>query len=224
MSAIIYPRTSWALRSKNSEILIFCPQFFANLMAQTLVGWSIAPAQPGDGYDITLSYDGARYTIDSIMLDAPRDYGDMIDALNEVFLCLSYHVAANTPDAVLIHDAARACVTRDVIDRVIAALQNAPAAAPGIAVVDALWTTQDDHVTGTTPRDGLMRAQTPQGFHYPTICKAHDTIQDTQAADDVDIARRAGLTVRVVAGSEDNIKITTPQDFTRAAHILRTRQ
>ena len=133
-------------------------------------------------------------------------------------------LADSAPDAVLIHDAARACVTHDVIDRVIAALQNAPAAAPGIAVVDALWTTQDDHVIGTTPRDGLMRAQTPQGFHYPTICKAHDTIQDTQAADDVDIARRAGLTVRVVAGSEDNIKITTPQDFTRAAHILRTRQ
>jgi hypothetical protein len=106
MSGIIYPRTSWALRSKNSEILISCPQFFANLMAQTLVGWSIAPAQPGDGYEITLSYDGARYTIDSIMLDAPRDYSDMIDALNEVFLCLSYHVAANTPDAVLIHCAA----------------------------------------------------------------------------------------------------------------------
>lgn len=133
-------------------------------------------------------------------------------------------LANSAPDAVLIHDAARACVTRDVIDRVIAALQNGPAAAPGIAVVDALWTTQDDHVIGTTPRDGLMRAQTPQGFHYPSICKAHDTIQDTQAADDVDIARRAGLTVRVVAGSEDNIKITTPQDFTRAAHILRTRQ
>ena len=106
MNEIIYPRASWALRSKNSEILISCPQFFVNLMAQTLVGWSVAPAQPGSGYDITLSYDGALYTIDSIILDAPRSYGDMIDALNEVFLCLSYLVAANTPDAVLIHCAA----------------------------------------------------------------------------------------------------------------------
>ncbi len=133
-------------------------------------------------------------------------------------------LADSAPDYVLIHDAARACVTHDVIDRVIAALQDGPAAAPGIAVVDALWTTQGDHVTGTTPRDGLMRAQTPQGFHYAPIRDAHTQIQDAQAADDVDIARRAGLAVRVVAGSEDNIKITTPQDFTRAAHILRTRQ
>lgn len=96
----------WAVQGAGYSLRLHCPQFFANLMAQTLVGWSIAPAQPGDGYDITLSYYGARYTIDSIMLDAPRDYGDMIDALNEVFLCLSYHVAANTPDAVLIHCAA----------------------------------------------------------------------------------------------------------------------
>lgn len=133
-------------------------------------------------------------------------------------------LADSAPDVVLIHDAARACVTHDVIDRVIAALQDGPAAAPGIAVVDALWTTQDNHVTGTTPRDGLMRAQTPQGFHYTTIRNAHDTIQDSQAADDVDIARRAGVEVRVVQGSHDNIKITTPQDFARADQILRTRQ
>ena len=106
----------------------------------------------------------------------------------------------------------------------IAALHQEPAAAPGIAVVDALWTTQDGHVTGTVPRDGLMRAQTPQGFHYAAICKAHDTIQDTQAADDVELARRAGMQVRVVQGSQDNIKITTPQDFARAAQILRTQQ
>lgn len=133
-------------------------------------------------------------------------------------------LADAAPDSVLIHDAARACITHNVIDRVIAALHQEPAAAPGIAVVDALWTIQDGHVTGTVPRDGLMRAQTPQGFHYDTICKAHDTIQDTQAADDVELARRAGVRVRVVQGSYDNIKITTPQDFARAAQILRTQQ
>jgi hypothetical protein len=101
-----FPPLPWVVQGAGHSLRLHCPQFFANLMAQTLVGWSIAPAQPGDGYDVTLSYDGMRYAIDSVMLDAPRDYGDMIDALNEVFLCLSYHVAANTPEAVLIHCAA----------------------------------------------------------------------------------------------------------------------
>jgi 2-C-methyl-D-erythritol 4-phosphate cytidylyltransferase/2-C-methyl-D-erythritol 2,4-cyclodiphosphate synthase len=66
----------------------------------------------------------------------------------------------------------------------------------------------------------LYRAQTPQGFRYADILAAHRAF-DGQAADDVEVARAAGLDVAIVPGSEGNLKITTPEDFARAAKQLR---
>jgi 2-C-methyl-D-erythritol 4-phosphate cytidylyltransferase len=68
-------------------------------------------------------------------------------------------------------------------------------------------------------RDGLWRAQTPQAFRYEAILAAHLT-GDAAAADDVEIARAAGLRVRVVEGAEENFKITLPRDLVRAAQLL----
>ncbi|WP_298492289.1 bifunctional 2-C-methyl-D-erythritol 4-phosphate cytidylyltransferase/2-C-methyl-D-erythritol 2,4-cyclodiphosphate synthase [uncultured Maritimibacter sp.] len=131
-------------------------------------------------------------------------------------------LAADPPDLVLIHDVARPLVTRDTIDRVIAALTDAPGAAPALAVTDALWTAADGQVSGTQDRSGLFRAQTPQGFHYAAIRQAHED-HVGPAADDVEVARRAGLDVTIVAGDERNVKITGPEDFARAEQYLRGR-
>jgi 2-C-methyl-D-erythritol 4-phosphate cytidylyltransferase len=128
----------------------------------------------------------------------------------------------NSVEVVLIHDAARPCVTIETIDGVISALTNAPAAAPALPVVDALWTGANGHVTGTANREGLYRAQTPQGFHLSAILRAYEKNPDG-AADDVEIARRAGLDVVIVPGDEDNLKITVPADFERAEAILKRR-
>lgn len=122
-------------------------------------------------------------------------------------------------DHVLIHDAARPCVSRTVIDGVIAALGDEVAAAPAIPVVDALWRSAGGHVSETVSREGLFRAQTPQGFHLSHILAAHRAHPDG-AADDVELARRAGLRVAITAGSEDNLKITVREDFARAERIL----
>lgn len=120
---------------------------------------------------------------------------------------------------VLIHDGARPLVDRALIDRVIAALDDVPAAAPAVPVTDALWRGAADRVTGTQDREGLFRAQTPQGFRFDAILAAHRAHPEG-AADDVEIARRAGLPVAIVAGSEDNLKITYAADFARAEQIL----
>jgi len=123
---------------------------------------------------------------------------------------------------VLIHDAARPLVGRGVIDRVLAALAHHPGAAPALAVSDALWTGQDGRVTGLRDRAGLYRAQTPQGFALDAIRAAH-AAHPGGAADDVEVARAHGLDVAIVEGDEDNIKITLPGDFARAARILAQR-
>lgn len=123
------------------------------------------------------------------------------------------------PERVLIHDAARPCVSAELIDRVIDALDHADGAAPALMVTDALWTGADDQVTGTQDRSGLYRAQTPQGFHFDTIRAAH-AAHNTEAADDVEVARAAGIPVAIVPGEADNLKVTQAADFDRAARIL----
>ncbi|MEP1519568.1 2-C-methyl-D-erythritol 4-phosphate cytidylyltransferase [Ascidiaceihabitans sp.] len=122
---------------------------------------------------------------------------------------------------VLIHDVARPCVSHDTIDAVITALETHAGAAPAIPVTDALWTGENGLVTGTRDRTGLFRAQTPQGFHLDAITKAH-AAHAGGAADDVEVARAAGIDVAIVPGDEANLKITYPADFNRAGRILRT--
>ncbi len=123
---------------------------------------------------------------------------------------------------VLIHDGARPLVSDAVIQGVIDALQGgAPAAAPALPVSDALWNGAEGAVTGTTSRAGLFRAQTPQGFALDQISNAHRLHPD-DAADDVELALKAGIAVAITSGSEDNLKITFPADFARAKRILGT--
>ena len=122
-------------------------------------------------------------------------------------------------DQVLIHDAARPCVSSEVINHVITALKTGPAAAPGIAVTDALWLAEDGTVAGIQDRTALYAAQTPQGFDVAAIRAAH-AHYDGVAADDVEVARAAGMVVAITPGSIDNLKITLPGDLERAARIL----
>jgi 2-C-methyl-D-erythritol 4-phosphate cytidylyltransferase / 2-C-methyl-D-erythritol 2,4-cyclodiphosphate synthase len=119
---------------------------------------------------------------------------------------------------VLIHDGARPLVSRALIARMIAALDTAQAAAPALPVTDALWRGEGGFVTGTQDRTGLWRAQTPQAFRFDAILAAHRA-HPGGAADDVEVARAAGLDVAIVEGDEENLKLTFAQDFARADRI-----
>jgi 2-C-methyl-D-erythritol 4-phosphate cytidylyltransferase/2-C-methyl-D-erythritol 2,4-cyclodiphosphate synthase len=130
-------------------------------------------------------------------------------------------LAQDSPDLVLIHDAARPCLTPELVRRVIAALSDNEGAAPALPVTDALWR-GDSQVEGTQSREGLWRAQTPQGFRFGAILAAHRA-HPGGAVDDVEVARSAGLTVAIVPGEEDNLKVTHPDDLARAARILEGR-
>lgn len=120
---------------------------------------------------------------------------------------------------VLIHDAARPLVSAALISRVLAALEATPGAAPALAVTDALWRGTDGRVLTAASREGLFRAQTPQGFRLDAIRAAH-AAHPGGAADDVEVARAHGLDVAIVEGEESNLKLTTPPDFSRAERFL----
>ncbi|HBS49066.1 MAG TPA: bifunctional 2-C-methyl-D-erythritol 4-phosphate cytidylyltransferase/2-C-methyl-D-erythritol 2,4-cyclodiphosphate synthase [Rhodobacteraceae bacterium] len=121
---------------------------------------------------------------------------------------------------VLIHDIARPCVSDTLISSVLDALDDAPGAAPALPVTDALWTGNEGAVTGVQDRNGVFAAQTPQGFAYAAIRDAHAAAHAGEAADDVEVARAAGLRVVIVPGEPANLKITEPGDFSRAAKEL----
>lgn len=128
-------------------------------------------------------------------------------------------LAGSDVTRVLIHDAARPLVDAALISRLIAALDDGPAAAPGLPVTDALW--KGDHfVEAPVDRSNLYRAQTPQAFDLATILAAHRA-HPGGAADDVEVARAAGVAVRIVEGSARNIKITLPEDFAQAELSLK---
>ena len=155
--------------------------------------------------------DGVRYVHGGATRD--QSVGNGLEALSDD------HVTR-----VLIHDVARACVSPQIIGDVTAALDHHVGAAPGLPVSDALWlidlAADTATISDTHDRSGLYRAQTPQGFHFDAILAAHRA-HPGGAADDVEVARAAGLDVALVPGDEDNLKITTPDDFNRAERILR---
>ncbi|MFO7771912.1 MAG: bifunctional 2-C-methyl-D-erythritol 4-phosphate cytidylyltransferase/2-C-methyl-D-erythritol 2,4-cyclodiphosphate synthase [Roseovarius gahaiensis] len=122
---------------------------------------------------------------------------------------------------VLIHDVARCCTTPAYISYILSEIQagDAPAVAPALPVTDALWRGDAGQVVGTQDPAGLFRAQTPQAFVFTDILSAHRQ-SDGTAADDVEVARASNMPVRIVDGDEDNLKITHPGDFSRAAKLL----
>ena len=126
---------------------------------------------------------------------------------------------ADSATRVLIHDAARPLVSDAIIDRVLDALETHDGAAPAVAVTDTLWQGAEGKVGGVQDRTGLYRAQTPQGFRLAPLLAAHAAATGEET-DDVAVARAAGLDVAIVAGDEDNIKITTPADFARAERLI----
>jgi 2-C-methyl-D-erythritol 4-phosphate cytidylyltransferase/2-C-methyl-D-erythritol 2,4-cyclodiphosphate synthase len=124
-------------------------------------------------------------------------------------------LATHAPSHVFIHDAARPFVSKTILDGLFDAFdRGASAACPALPVVDALWRGSGS-LEDAAPRDGLLRAQTPQAFLFNTVLEAHRAAE-SEANDDVEIVRRVGVNVVATMGAEENFKITTPADFKRA--------
>jgi len=128
------------------------------------------------------------------------------------------------PALVLIHDGARPFPDPALIDRVIDALDRAPAAIPALPLGDTLKRVAGGGIRETVDRAQLWRAQTPQGFHFKAILAAHrEAVGRRMLTDDSAVAEAAGLTPLVVQGSEDNLKVTTAQDLAAAERLLAAR-
>jgi 2-C-methyl-D-erythritol 4-phosphate cytidylyltransferase / 2-C-methyl-D-erythritol 2,4-cyclodiphosphate synthase len=133
-------------------------------------------------------------------------------------------LAAYRPDLVLIHDGARPFPDRQLVDRVIDGLGQAPAAIPCLPLRDTIKRAEDGNIRETIDRSTLWRAQTPQGFYFDAILAAHRCAIGRNLPDDAAVAEAAGLVPLVVEGSEENLKVTTPEDLAAAERLIASRQ
>jgi 2-C-methyl-D-erythritol 4-phosphate cytidylyltransferase/2-C-methyl-D-erythritol 2,4-cyclodiphosphate synthase len=129
-------------------------------------------------------------------------------------------------DVIVIHDGVRPFVTTEMIKRVVASARAQQAASIGVMVKDTVKETQEDGlVVQTVPRRNLWLTQTPQAFQYDVLKKAYDAaLRDNYyGTDDASLVERIGVKVQMLAGSYENIKITTPEDLIIAQALLKSK-
>jgi 2-C-methyl-D-erythritol 4-phosphate cytidylyltransferase len=142
------------------------------------------------------------------------------------------HIGARYDQAdtgVLIHDAARPLVTRQIIAACVAALQDHDALGAAVPTSDTILAVANGAIAHVPPRETLYRAQTPQCFRLETIAKAHALAAADpafQPTDDCGVVLRylKDVPVHVIPGSESNIKVTYPSDLAIAEALLRARE
>jgi len=130
-------------------------------------------------------------------------------------------------DWILVHDAARVCLTRVHVEKLIAEVGNDPVGGLlAVPVADTLKRAQDlssdgVRVAATVPREGLWQAQTPQMFRYGLLAEALEYAP--AVTDEASAIEALGLRPRLVAADATNLKVTYPLDLQLAEWILQNR-
>ena len=127
-------------------------------------------------------------------------------------------LAADDADYVLIHDAARPCITQANIDELIHNVKQYKACIPGVPVKDTIKIVNENgEVTDTPDRNKLWQIQTPQAFDRELILDAYHKMiakKDYLVTDDSMVVEKfSDIKVRIIVGEYTNIKVTTPEDM-----------
>ncbi len=125
-------------------------------------------------------------------------------------------------EIIVVHDAARPGVSNQIITDVIESSANYGAAVAAVAIVDTLKRGENGIVIGTVSRENLWRAQTPQGAKRPLLLQAFRQAYNDGfiGTDEIELLERIGVSARIVAGSEENLKVTFPNDLLRLEKLL----
>jgi 2-C-methyl-D-erythritol 4-phosphate cytidylyltransferase/2-C-methyl-D-erythritol 2,4-cyclodiphosphate synthase len=127
-------------------------------------------------------------------------------------------------DIVMVHDAVRPFVTEEMIVRVAAAAAGCGAASLGVLAKDTIKETAGDGIVQRTlPRCNLWQTQTPQAFSYDLLLRAYEAAEKDHyyGTDDASLVERIGAKVQMITGSDENMKITTPEDVKMAESFLK---
>jgi 2-C-methyl-D-erythritol 4-phosphate cytidylyltransferase len=125
-------------------------------------------------------------------------------------------------DYVVVHDAARPCITDEQITEVFHSAKQNGAAILATPIVGTVKLIENDKIKSTIPRAGLWEAQTPQVFRRQILLDAYANRKDgdTLPTDDAELVEKAGFNVSIVPADKSNLKITTQADLRFAEAIL----
>ncbi|OGQ07176.1 MAG: hypothetical protein A3G32_04175 [Deltaproteobacteria bacterium RIFCSPLOWO2_12_FULL_40_28] len=125
-------------------------------------------------------------------------------------------------DLVLIHDAARPLVSRELIERVLHALKKNEVVVPVVALADTIKEVEENKVIKTLDRSRLVGTQTPQGFQGHVLKKIYQKKEDLsdQITDEAFLAEKKGFAIYTVAGDNINLKITTEADLNQVVNQM----
>ncbi|PLR96343.1 2-C-methyl-D-erythritol 4-phosphate cytidylyltransferase [Bacillus sp. T33-2] len=134
--------------------------------------------------------------------------------------------AVRSDGIVLVHDAARPFIKRQIIHQLVKAAELEGAAIVAVPVKDTIKKADSLHVIETVERSSLWAVQTPQAFRVSVLLDSHkQAVQDSFiGTDDASLAERLGHKVIIIKGDYDNIKLTTPEDLYFAEAIIRKQQ
>lgn len=125
-------------------------------------------------------------------------------------------------DFVVIHDAVRPFISKEIIRKNIDALKSHPAVDTCIPSADTIVHAETfDTITSIPKRSEYLRGQTPQSFSYHLLLEAHEKAKNQNASDDCSLVLQLGYPVHIVPGSSDNIKITSELDLFLAEQLMR---
>lgn len=134
--------------------------------------------------------------------------------------------ASEESEVVLIHDGARPFLTEEIVNKGIAAAKVHGSSITGVPVKDTIKVIDGEgFVKDTLKRDNLWQVQTPQTFKKEVILQAHQKREkeNLSVTDDAMLVEKLGMKVKMVLGSYENIKMTTPEDLDVGEAILRRR-
>ena len=173
--------------------------------------------------------------VQQIIVTAPAGYEDQIRSLvgDDIVVVtggatrsesvrLGLAAVDSAAGFILVHDAARSLASTGLAQSIIASLQSGEVAViPGLAEVDTVNVIGSDGYVLSTPDRAMLRTiQTPQGFQAAILREAHQ--QSGEATDDATLVSKLGHKVKVIAGEEAAMKITTPADLAIAMTFLGT--
>jgi 2-C-methyl-D-erythritol 4-phosphate cytidylyltransferase len=133
---------------------------------------------------------------------------------------------AGPDDWVLVHDAARCCLTEGMVEHLMAELADDPVGGLlALPVPDTVKRAdRDGRVTSTLPRGGLWLAQTPQMFRVGLLARALSDVDFETVTDEASAIEKLGHKPRLIEGDASNFKVTWPRDLTLARAILAARK
>ena len=134
--------------------------------------------------------------------------------------------AAKGTDYVMIHDAARPCITQEMIEHSIEKVKQVKACTVGVQAKDTIKIVDEEgYGIDTPPREKLWQIQTPQSFFYPMICEAYQKMEQSEVKNITDdtmiIERYLGRKTQVIQGDYANMKITTPEDLSMIENFFK---